>query len=255
MPDPRSLLVGLLATAALVACESSSADGEPDSGATDSGATDAASMGGDPELVAFLRETYGLRMVQLDAQQDVVEGRIRFVERYRVELEGEPTGDIELEQTIFPMAEGGGITLALVDAQTNDVRSFGWTIADNAINLTRQDPGVDQAHIAHVYLERNGRYTLIRQLDGEAEQIETDLSGRRAVELLDDFIDFGSAPARVTMAAFAIAHTSPPEARTPVSCDDTASTPPVCDVFSAFCDCVPCRALDRPELCARCPED
>ncbi len=249
-------LVGLLAVASLVACDGSSADDQATDAAVDAATDAAVGMGGDPELVAFLRETYGLRMTQLEAQQSVdAEGRTRFAERYRVEFEGEPAGDIELEQTIFPMSEGGGITLGIVDAQTDDVRSFGWTIADNAINLTRQDPGVEQAYVAHVYLELNGRYTLIRQVDGEEEQIDTGLSGRRAVELLDDFIDFGSAPARVTMAAFAIAHTSPPEARLPQSCADTATTPPVCDVFSAFCDCVPCRVLDRPELCARCPAD
>lgn len=248
---PRSFLIGLMATSALMACESSSADGGP----VDGGPTDAAGMGGDPELVAFLRETYGLRMVQLAAEQDVVEGRTRYVERYRVEIEGEPTGDIELEQTIFPMAEGGGITLVIVDPETNELRAFGWSASENQINLTRQDADDEVVRFANVAVEPGGLYTVLREIEGEPAQIDTGLSGRRAVELLDDFIDFGSAPPRVTMAAFAIAHTSPPEARLPSSCQDTAATPPVCDVFSAFCDCVPCRVLDRPDLCARCPAD
>jgi len=224
------------------------------------GAVDAEAPGApepDHELITYLSNEFGFRMTRpFDAEEEVVdaEGRLVIRDRLWIELAGHGAREIVMDETYFPLAEGGGIGLVLTDAETGANRSFAWDVQANYVSLDRIAPD-GSIEGATVVPNPDGSYSVALYGDDGQQMGEDSVTGRRAFEIVEQRNRYVDAPPHLVMTAFALAHTSPEEARIQVSCDDTAPIPPVSAVYSDFCKCVPCIVLADPAICARhCPE-
>lgn len=246
--DGEAPTVGAEPDAAVDARPGAAIDADPDA---------AAQPGPDRELIAYLADEFGLRMtLPFDAETQSVdpEGRTVIRDRLQVELTDRGAREITMEQTLFPLAEGGGIGLVLADATTGANRSFTWDVEGNYVSLDRIAPdGAIEG--ATVGLNADGTYSVAVYDDDGVRMVGDAVSGRRAFEIVEEQVRYREAPHHVFMAAFALAHTSPREARIQVSCADTAATPALCSGFGTFCACAPCLVLEDPAICARhCPD-
>jgi len=205
----------------------------------------------------MVSDEFGFRMTRpFDAEEQVVDAEGRTIVRGRlwIDLAGRDTREVVMEETFFPLAEGGGIALLLSDPETGASRSFTWDVEGSFISMDRVVPD-GSIEGATVVPNPEGSFVVAIYDHGGEQMVEDSAAGRRAFEFVEQQNRYGDAPPHLVMTASALAHASPAEARVQVTGDDTAPIPPVCAVFDDVCKCAPCVVLRDPAICARrCPE-
>ncbi|MCB9546667.1 MAG: hypothetical protein H6706_12545 [Myxococcales bacterium] len=213
---------------------------------------------GDNELVDYLDREFGLRMVIVSSNETVLDdGAIRLEQTLRVQLAGHGTRDILIDQTVWSDAF---TSLFITDLETEAQRYLAWQVDDGFIVLGTNDQEVGQNVNVEVVPFPGGQFGVGRFSDDEegANITEPTGNGRAAVDAVEASLGFRDLPPHMLMTAFALAHTTAPEARSPIQCSTSslgmAAAPTVCAVFEDFCNCAPCLVLGDQAVCDKwCP--
>lgn len=213
----------------------------------------------DTALVTMLREDYGIRITGLTeiADSAVMEsdGSVTVSGNGTIEVEGLGAVDIFIEETVSPAAQGGDVLLFVQEVDSGNERYFLHNVQENFVTIG-EDVTDDEVRGVTVSRNADGTYVVwtFDETTGEDTR-QTVPNGFEALQIVREYNDFSTVSPHVMLTAFALAHTSSPEGRTPTQCVDTAQGPPVCSLFEEFCDCAACFALGRVDgTCASCPD-
>ena len=223
---------------AVVACTKALTDQEPPPG--------------DPELVAYLDEQWGIRITRVSYSESGTEqGGASFSFRVvETEVDGHGMRELEVEEVV-PDSPDEESEIMVADVLTGEERFFIYNTADNYIAIANEE----EQRGVYVSGNTDGTYEVWTYDDiaGEEDR-QTVADGYAALRLVEEYNSFKDAPPHVLLTAFAYGHTQPPEARTLSVCENTAAPPAACTIFQEFCDCAACLVLDREGSCDPCPE-
>ncbi len=241
-------LTGLLCTAALFAA---CADEETDPNA---------------ELKAYFAETFGLYLFEWaeDSEQfaEDEDGFLVALDDGFVAIDGFDVREMRIEERIQPAAAGGEVFLKVIDVETGLERYFLYDFDERYV-VFGEDTSLDESRGVGVQANPDGTYEVWTFDDAVSDrtEVETVPDGYAAMQRADAVNRFSALPPHMIMLAFALGHTTTPEARTTYyHATDTnyamkiAATPSACSLFKTFCDCVACRALERSGECDLCPD-
>ncbi len=242
-------MLALGATAALgVACSESTDEGE------------GSPFSPDEELIEYFDETFGLRLYDWTDNggglTENAEGYLVSSADGLVEIDGFGAREMAIEQLIEPVAMGNELLLQVRDEETGAQRYFLYDFDENYV-VFGEDTGVGESRGAGVQSNPDGTYEVWTFDDAVSDRSEVEVvaDGYAAMRRVDEINGFSALPPHLVMTAFALGHTSAPEARSAGQVVRyEAAIPPACSVFKTFCDCVACRVLDRGGECDLCPE-
>ena len=236
----------LAVVAALSACSGGGAADTDDTG----GASGTVDTGGDQTLAGYLKDKWGIAVSDFSVDVFLVgdDGTQVLVDDGVITVDGLGSQEVSTETIISPASQGGQISFFVSNADLSDERYFLFDQVENYVTIGDLTRGVA------VSKNPDGTYD-VWAFDGDAmDQFLTVPNGYEALKLVEQYNDFKSISPYIMLMAFAVAHTTVPEARIPTACGDTAVSPPVCETFKEFCDCAACLVLDRQGACDPCPQ-
>lgn len=206
--------------------------------------------GRDDQVPAYLKNTWGIELSGFTGDFEVAnDGTQTYSGSARITVDGLGASNIQTQTLVSPMSQGGDTTLFVSNSDGSQERYFLYALAQNYITIgDTKDKGVA------VSKNGDGTYEVWAFDGGNKDQFLTVPNGYEALKLVEQYNEFKTISPYILLAAFAVAHTSPPEARTPSSCTNTAATPVVCELFKEFCDCAACLVLKRQGACTLCPK-
>lgn len=172
-----------------------------------------------------------------------------------VTIEGKGTHTLLVEEYIEPAADGARVTLFVSDDTDGTERFFHYEPGENAVVIGDDKGGV------FVFQNPDGTYDVVTGLfdgpESEDDYIHAE-DGYAAYQLVKDYNQFTTTSPHAMLMAYALAQNAAPEARVPpmlVNAGDRvkATSPEVCGVFKAFCDCVACDFSGVGSNCDLCP--
>lgn len=223
---------------------------------------------GDPELVEYLKDNFGIRLTGLEDAADFFideDGDAIATSEFAIDIEGLGTRRLLMEEIIFSAADGGGICLYIEDVATGASRYFDFNPTDNYIQFSQDLRGPDDPELvergAAVGRNPDGTYTVWTfddEVAGGRLNETTVATGYEALRLVEKYNDFNTIEPHIMLAAVAFGHTGVPEARVAVQCESgdlsEALRPSICSLFKEFCDCAACATLGKGGNCHLCPE-
>jgi hypothetical protein len=222
----------LVLVAALASCADSTAD-----------------TGDDQTLGSYLKDKWGIVVGDFSVDAFIVDddGTQVLIDEGVITVDGLGSQELSTMTIIDPVASGGQVSFFVSNTDLSDERYFLYDPVENYVTIGDLTRGVA--------VSKNPDETYdVWAFDGEAmDQFLTVPNGYEALRLVEQYNDFKAISPYIMLMAFAVAHTTVPEARIPTSCSDTAVSPPVCEIFKEFCDCAACLVLDRQGACDPCP--
>ena len=236
-----SLPIGLIV--AVIACTKAINDNEPPPG--------------DPELIAYLDEEWGIRFFRTYWETGTEKGGEFTFMVVQAEVDGLGSRELEIEEVNYTDEPDGIIEYMIADVQTDEDRFFTHNTVENYISFS--DP--EEQRGVYVSGNTDGTYEIWTYDDvaGEEDR-QTVPDGYQALRVVEEYSAFKDAPPHVLLMAFAMAQSSPPENRVSVECTaqltdyDQAPAPAPCDLFKEFCECAACLVLEREGACEPCPD-
>lgn len=143
--------------------------------------------------------------------------------------------------------DGGDTTLFVSLPDLADERYFLYDLDQNYITIGDLEQG------AAVSRNPDGSYELWTFVGETNDNFLTVPNGFEALKVVEQYNSFKGISPYILLTAFAFAHHSTFEARSPMPCGDTAATPVVCDIFKESCDCAACSVLNKAGACDQCP--
>ena len=214
------------------------------------GASDTVDTGGDQTLAGYLKDKWGIVVSGFDGYVFLVgdDGTQLLADDGVITVDGLGSQEVSTETIISPASQGGQISFFVSNADLSDERYFLFDQVENYVTIGDLTRGVA--------VSKNPDDTYdVWAFDGEAmDQFSTVANGYEALKLVEEYNDFKTISPYIMLMAIAAAHTTLPESRIPMTCGDTALSPPVCEIFKEFCDCAACLVLDRRGACDLCPE-
>ncbi|MCB9737862.1 MAG: hypothetical protein H6747_01265 [Deltaproteobacteria bacterium] len=243
-----SLTVSGCATPASTSSNTESNDAVDGSGPPKAPPTDTA-------LVEYLWNTWGIRLSGYTGWaenfQETGGGAWTTTMTGDTELKGIGKHTMAIEEIVQPIGAGTDVSIFITDTEANVQRYFQYNAAEGYVTIGTVEKSVS------VSAQEDGSFTVwtYDASSGKEKENTTEVAdGYAAFKTVAEFNGLKDIPPHILLTAFAVAHTDIPAARTPTSCTNTASTPPVCTLFKAFCDCSACKALDRTDGdCSKCP--
>jgi len=218
---------------------------------SDRGATDTADTGSDQTLREYLKVTWGIEVSDFAVDAFIVDddGTQLLIDDGVITVDGLGSQEVSTMTVIDPVSSGGQVSFFVSNLDLSDERYFLFDPVENYVTIGDLTRGVA--------VSKNPDDTYdVWAFDGEAmDQFLTVPNGYEALKLVEQYNEFKTISPYIMLMALAAAHTTVPEARVPVHCDDTAVSPPVCEIFKEFCDCAACLVLDRRNgACDQCPD-
>ncbi|MGB1016309.1 MAG: hypothetical protein ACPG4T_19385 [Nannocystaceae bacterium] len=207
---------------------------------------------GDQTLRDHLWSTWGIRLHDFDVDVFDVDsdGTQQLIDDGTIEVEGLGMWEISTMTIIDPAAMGGQTSVFISNTDLTEERYFLYDPVENYITIGDLTKGVS--------VSKNPDNTYdVWAFDGDAQDEHMTVNdGFAALQLVEQYNEFKVISPYILLSAFALAHTSTPEARmaAAVGRSNVASDMPVCDIFKEFCDCAACLVLDREGACEPCPQ-
>lgn len=234
-------LIKITACLVLVAALGSCSGGGPE---------DTAETAGDQSLAEHLKVNWGIAVDGFSVDAFIVDddGTQVLFDDGVITVDGLGSQEVSTQTVIDPAASGGQVTFFVANADLSEERYFLFDQVENYVTIGDLTRGVA--------VSKNPDDTYdVWAFDGEAmDQFSTVANGYEALKLVEEYNDFKTISPYIMLMAIAAAHTTLPESRIPMTCGDTALSPPVCEIFKEFCDCAACLVLDRRGACDLCPE-
>lgn len=197
-----------------------------------------------------------VKNLQVNMPED---GTIELDYDAKVSIEGKGERDVLVFTIVEPLAMGGRQTILTVETSSGAERYFHLESELDAVVVGDELGGV------FVFHNPDDSYDVVTaEFDQPAseDQYEHAEDGYAAWQLIQQYNQFTDASAFNLIMAYAAAQMPTFEARQMQECDlplcigglggQAASSPPVCQTFQAFCDCVACAAAGAGESCSLC---
>lgn len=205
----------------------------------------------DPELVAYLRNTWGITIRGFDdwKQYKQDDGSTYAGGTATITVDGLGKQELRTETLIIPDEMGTTTSFFVAKKDGTEERYFLYDRQNKYVTIG--DAVGERSVIVSANLD--GTYDVDVSIGKKQESKGTGLSGRKALAIVEQYNEYASISPHILLMAFAAAHTpSTLEGRVPIHCSDTAPSPEVCTIFREFCDCIACSVLDKPGVCDPC---
>lgn len=199
----------------------------------------------------YLKDTWGIQLSDFSGDFEVdTEGTQIHTSTGRITVDGLGTSEISVQTTVQPVAQGGETTLYVYHLDGSQERYFVYDQVHDDIEFGTPTQGVA------VGRNPDGTYQVWAYDNANKDQELQVQNGFEALKVVEQYNEYKTISPYIFLTAFAVAHTSAPEARSVINClaDNTADAPVVCDLFKEFCDCAACLVLKRQGACGLCPK-
>jgi len=206
---------------------------------------------GEPNPVPeYLKNTWGIRLSGFSGDYEVGgDGTQIYTSTGKTSVDGLGEKEVLVQTTVQPVAQGGEVVAYVSNPDGSEERYFVYDQSRSDIEIGSPAQGVAVA------LNPDGTYQVWTYArNGKEGELQVP-NGFEALKIVAQYNELKTISPYIFLTAFALAHTSAPEARAPNSAEsNAAATPVVCELFKEFCDCAACLVLNRQGTCARCPK-
>lgn len=209
----------------------------------------------DPELVGYLRDTWGIEVSLVDESgvEEQRDGTLTLETTVRVTVDGLGARELATNTVIIPDEYGTTTSFFVSNPDGSDERYF---LFDRENRYVTIGNAIDDQSVI-VSANVDGTYEVDIASGEEWTTIATDATGYEALQTVATYNEYTTITPHILLLAFAVANTpSTLETRIPQTCvsGGVAASPAVCSIFREFCDCAACLVLEREGACDLCPE-